>query len=414
MHKLILLVCFLGLVSVAGASTKTESPHAMSLKIYKKLEEANELIEEGDNVAALELLAETLEKRLSKYERAQIWYLTGSIHYKMEKEDQAITAFTKVLDAEGKIPIFLELNTLKTLTQMNMVRENYDLALDYCTKLIERSEVPKAKDYGLKAQVYYKLERWEEVLGALKQAHDIDTLAGRNPNENLLVLQNATYFQLQDMENMVSTLEVLLKHYPKTTYLLYLSSVYGQLEETDKQTVLMESLYENEKLANGSQLVNLASLFLSSKVPYKAAKLMENGIDDGRIKASKKHYEMLSQAWRMAAEPQRSADALEFAADLSEDGMLHLQRAYIQYDMTQWENTKLSVHKALDKGVEEDRIGEAWLLVGMSNFNLMKFEDAIEACQRASEYKESKRLAEQWISYISSEQAKLEALQAGL
>lgn len=381
---------------------------AISMAAYKKITEANLLIDEEKFTEAIEKLQELQEKRLSKYERAQTWYLLGSIYYRLENEKQTLESFTRVLDGAGSIPEYLELNVLKTLSQMHIVQENYPQALAYCTKMLELSEAPVAYDYALLAQIHYKLSNWAEAIKAINSGKAVAAEKGIIPSENLLILENAVYFELNDSHNMVITLKSLIKHYPKSTYLLYLASVYGQQEKTEEQTVIMESLYENDHLMQASQLSGLANLYMSLNVPYKAAKILEKGFEDGRLKSNVRNYEMLSQAWRMAAEINNAIDSLQSAANLSEDGAIYLQKAYLEYNSSQWQDTTESVMMALDRGLEkEEDQGDAWLLYGMALFNQSKFDQAIEACQKAAKFVETKAFAQQWINYISSERDKI-------
>lgn len=121
---------------------------------------------------------------------------------------------------------------------------------------------------------------------------------------------------------------------------------------------------------------------------------------------------MLSQAWRLAAHRQESIDALDKAASLSQDGKNYLKKAYLHFDSAQWTNAEQSILLSLDKGLEDLHQGEAWLLLGMTRFNMKYFDKAIEACEQAKKYEKSQKLAMQWISYISTEKDKFNLLKA--
>ena len=406
------MLLFVWLISLSAAVQAGKITHAMSMKAYKIISEASELAEQGKSQEAIELLQEMLQKRGSAYEKAQAWYMIGSLYYKLEQDDKTLQAFTKVMESAGKIPLFLELNTLRTLVQLNLVKEQADKARDYCLMMIEKSEAPTEADYYLLAQTYYRLEDWDKALTAVQQALG-QLVPPQPPSENLLILQNAIYFESSDHLNMIATLETLVKHYPKATYLLYMAGIYGQMEESEKQTVIMESLYENDYLLRGSELTNLASMYMSVQVPYKAAKLIEKSIQEEKIDASIRHYEMLSQAWQLAAEIPNAVRALDQAAQLSQEGDLDLRKAHMQYNLLQWQEAIASAKNALKKGFDnDDQQGEAWLLRCMALFNLSRYDDAIKSCQRASDFKEQSSMAKQWISYVASERDKLLSMQA--
>jgi len=391
---------------------KDRKTYAMSLKVFKEMENANVLVEEGQFVQALKELSELLEKRASKYERAQIHSLMGSIHYRNSDQDKALVSFTKVLDSIGRMPVNLHKQTLKTLSQLNMVNEDYAKSRDYCEQLVAIAEVPAQLDYALLAQANYKLEDWDGAISAALKGREIAYQQQKNPDENMLLLLNAVYFEINAIDKMPQLLEEIIKHYPKTSYILYLSSIYGQLDRLDKQTVLMETLYEDGKLKKVTQIHNLASLYMSQKTPYKAAIVLNDALGSGRLAATAKNFEMLSQAWQLAAERNKALDALTQAAELSEQGENYLQKSYLHFSLAQYKEAEDSLILGFDKGLSEKHRGEAWLLLGMSRFNMKKFDRAIEACEKAKNHKKSAKHANQWITYIATEKRKYESMQA--
>ncbi|MFT6268023.1 MAG: tetratricopeptide (TPR) repeat protein [Alphaproteobacteria bacterium] len=385
--------------------------YAISMNVFKKMEEVNLLVEEKQYREALLGVSELLERRSSKYEKAQVYSLMGSIHYRNNDLQSAIESFKKVLDSVGDMPLSLHTQTLKTLGQLSLVVENFQQARDYCEQIIEiAGDTLKPIDYTLLAQANYKLEDWNKALEAALGGRELSLEMEKIPKQNLLLLLNAIYFELGQMDNMRGVLEELIKHYPKKSYMLNLASVYGQLDRLDKQTVLMESLYEDGRIVDGSQLRNLASLYLSENSPYKGAIVLETALENGQLEATANNFEMLAQAWRLAAEREKAITTLNQAAKLSDDGDNYLQKAYLHFDMAQWKNTVNTLKLGFDKGLSEKLEGEAWLLMGMAHFKMKEYQKAIEACEYAKNYEKSLKHAQNWISYISNEQRKVESM----
>ena len=389
---------------------KDKQTYALSLQTFKTIETANRLVEEGDFPGAIEEVTERLGKRNSPFERAQLHFLLGSYYFQNNRPGEAIAEFALVLDSEGNMPEMLYKQALKVLIQLHMVNDQFDKARDYASRLQAADEIA-ADDLALIAQVYYKTSDWPAALDFATRALAMTDEAQQKPDENLLLLINATHFEMDAMANMLPVLERLIKHYPKPGYVLYMASIYGQLGEQDKQLVLMESLFENGDITEEAQLRNLASLYLAENVPYKSAVLMEAALKDGRIEGTKRNYQMLSQAWQLAAEPEHALLAIGEAAKLSDDGKLYLDKAYLHYSRGQWQNTVDALSMALDKGLEEEKEkGDAWLLLGMAQLNLKRFEQALEACQNASRFEESREMADSWYTYISGERDKYLAM----
>jgi tetratricopeptide (TPR) repeat protein len=112
----------------------------------------------------------------------------------------------------------------------------------------------------------------------------------------------------------------------------------------------------------------------------------------------------------LAAEREKAITTLNQAAKLSDDGDNYLQKAYLHFDMAQWKNTVNTLKLGFDKGLSEKLEGEAWLLMGMAHFKMKEYQKAIEACEYAKNYEKSLKHAQNWISYISNEQRKVESM----
>jgi tetratricopeptide (TPR) repeat protein len=392
-------------------TAKEKKTYAMSMNIFKRMEKANLLVEEENFQEALIQLQELLTVRSSKYEKAQIHSLIGLIHYRNSDQNSALASFIRVLESKGAMPLALHQQTLKTLTQLAMVTEDYGQARSFCEQLIAISEQPDQLDYALLAQSNYKLEDWDSALSAAINGRKTAYQQQKQPDENLLLLLNAVYYERQEMQQMPAVLEEIIKYYPKTSYLLYLASIYGQLERADKQLVLMESLYEDGRIVKGAQLRNLVSLYMSEKAPYKGALVLQKALDSGKLEYDSKNWVLLAQAWRMAAQRTEAMEAITQAAALSEDGKNYLQAAYMHFDLAQWKKTEHALMLGFDKGLDNKTSGEAWLLLGMTRFKMKEFDAAIDACEKAKKYNKSAKHAEQWISYIANEKTKIETMQ---
>ncbi|NMP32829.1 hypothetical protein HII17_14830 [Thalassotalea sp. M1531] len=401
-HYVLMLLVFVTSVSFA-AEKKT---YALTKRTYKALTEVNELTEQKDYSQAISKLNILLEKNLSAYEHAQTWFIKGSIYYQQDKIDQAYNAFEQVIRVPEKLSEVLRVNAFRTLTQLSLSLDKHEKALKYGKQLLLVSNSLE-NDHALLAQAFYRAEQYKQAATHITTSLKISRQANKVPKENILLLQNAIYFEFEDHANMLETLKELTKHYPKPTYLLYMSSVYGQLGDMKNQTILMETLFENGNLTKDNQLVNLASLYVAQHVPHKGAKLLENAINSKQVATTENNLSMLSQAWLLAAEKDKAINAMGEAAALSKDGELYLRQAYLYFDDFNWQYANNAANKAINKGFEKGKqLAEAYLLVAMSQTNLKNFDKALVAGEKALNLASSKKLAKQWLRYIHSEKDK--------
>lgn len=430
MYKLIISVCFAILVLSSHAAEK--KTYALSKHVYRKLQQVNELIDEKQYVEAQEKLSSMLEGRLSTYERAQVWYTKGSIFFQVEDMPAALDAFKQTVQQPEKISELLAQSTLRAVIQLTLSLEQTDDIDVYLQALLSLTSQPEV-DHALAAQVFYKqnqLIKAQEHIDKALNAYSSKQIIAK---ESALLLANAIQYERTDYKGMLVTLNTLLAHYPKPKYVLFLASIYGQLGEQQKQTTLLESLYEANELYSEAQYISLASLYIAEKTPYKGAIVLQKAIEQRHVKANQKNYELLSQAFLMAQEFDASVQALATAANLADTGELYLRLAYLEFDRYRYQPALDATNKALAKGfqkvavhksdnvdqnsidddqnsIDDDKIGETYLLRAMLLFYLEEYDQAIVASQKASDYPASRKHAEQWVDYIRSEQQKLHQL----
>ena len=230
------------------------------------------------------------------------------------------------------------------------------------------------------------------------------------PKENWLLLLRVIYHEKDDYKAMRPVLEELIELYPKDRYLRVLAGVYSELEDTYKQLTMMESLYERGYKQTSGQILNLANLYLLHGVPYKAAKVLDEGLNQSeRVKPTERSYRMLSQAWFQAREDEKSIPPMRRAARLAKTGELHIRVAQAYQNLDRWKEAAQAIRRGLKKGGLK-REDTAQLMLGMALFNQQKLEQAREHFELAQVDERSEKVAGQWIAYVRSELRRKELL----
>jgi tetratricopeptide (TPR) repeat protein len=219
----------------------------------------------------------------------------------------------------------------------------------------------------------------------------------------------SVHYEMKDFEAMRDVVSMLVGYYPREQYLMNLAALHGQLGDVPRQLALVESLLDDGRLQRENHLTMLASLFLAEGRPHKAAMLLEDGIGSGRIEASVANLELLSQAWYNAADPVRALPPLERAAKLSDDGGLYLRVARLHMDAYNWSAADRAARAALDKGGLRQE-GQAWLVRGMAKVRLEQFSEAQDLLERAADFDDTSRYAQQWLAWMTTERERREAL----
>ncbi|WP_317932392.1 tetratricopeptide repeat protein [Halioxenophilus sp. WMMB6] len=414
-----LLSCVAWLLFASAASWAVIG---MDQKVFEQMQRVQEAAEAEDYAAAHALLNHLMARSLNDHELAQVKNLEGNIFTMEKKYPQAVASFEAVV-AASNIPDGLRQSALLVLVQLQMVAENYPQAIAYSEQLLQIKQQPDSNLLALRAQCFYHQEDYPRAEAAIKSAIDVEQAAGGRARENWLLLLNAIYHFRSDYQAMVPVLDQLIRDYPKDKYVYNLAAVYGQLEQLQKQLLLLEPLYESGYLNNKSQVLLLAQLFIAEGVPAKAARVLErelNWRDVGAGEfgvggeapaagwlAEQRDLELLAQAWTLAKEPKRAIAPLTRAAAMAEDGNSSLRLAHTYISVVDWAGAAVAIEQALAKGGLHDK-GNALVLLGMAQYRQKQFTAAIETFARAQGFKSVAKMSEQWLTYVRGQQQKTE------
>jgi tetratricopeptide (TPR) repeat protein len=248
------------------------------------------------------------------------------------------------------------------------------------------------------------MKKWPEVIEAIDRAIQLEP----EPKEGWYTLKLAANYELEDFPAAAATLEVMVRHWPdKKMYWTMLSNIWFKLQQDEKALSVIALAHRKKLLDKQVDYLYLANLYQLAEVPFKAAAVLEEGVNAGIVESNEKHWTFIADSWYSAEELERALAAYEKAGRASATGELDLRRGYILIDMERWAEARDALRLALSKGgLNERKTGEAHLMVGMSEFNLGNWDRASAAWGRASRYERSKKSAEQWMNLLREERAR--------
>jgi tetratricopeptide (TPR) repeat protein len=239
-------------------------------------------------------------------------------------------------------------------------------------------------------------------------------MKGATPKENWWLLQKILYYEKvgdkkHNNKKVIATLKKLITHYPKHIYWHQLGGMYGQMEESSHRLASLDNLYLDKALTKSRDLFSLAYLSLGADVPYKAAQIIEQGIDQNIIESSAKNLELLGSAWQQARETEKALEPLKQAAEKSDTGETWARLAMVYLDLD--ENTKAvkAAQSALKKG-QLKYPSYTQMTLGNALVNLNCYRKAAEVFGKAAKYKKSQKTASQWQTYVLGEADRRDSL----
>ena len=452
-------VSFGDAVQAAQERKKTRKVPAMREKTYKKLAEAQLMVdpdsiprEEGEPApvpkgtpqdAVLMLLDLMGSKGLNSYEKAQIWNTLAFAYYTLDDMPKTVNAYEQILK-QGVISEALELGSLRALFQLYYADEKYLKAIKYIDRFQALQAVPDPQITFFKATAYYQLENFRE---SLKQAILVEELAvarraarlessmeaisnGKMSDEKLpeaklalqklqakqavkenwWYLQVVLYNELEDVDSVIRVLETLIVNYPKKQYWMHLAGMYSEKGQDDASLSAYYAAYIQDFLVRESEIVMMAQRLLGADNPYEASLVLEKGLKSKAIEENEKNLRLLATAYTLSQETNSAIDAWRDATKYAEDGDLHFRLAQALSAQDRHKEAVKAYSDAQKKG-DLKKPGDVAFWKGISQMQLERWDSATKSFRNASKLdKKKSKQSRQYIRYISGEKRRQEEL----
>ena len=452
-------VSFGDAVQAAQEKKKTRKVPAMREKTYKKLAEAQLMVdpdsiprEEGEPApvpkgtpqdAVLMLLDLMGSKGLNSYEKAQIWNTLAFAYYTLDDMPKTVNAYEQILK-QGVISEALELGSLRALFQLYYADEKYLKAIKYIDRFQALQAVPDPQITFFKATAYYQLENFRE---SLKQAILVEELAvsrraariessmeaisnGKMSDEKMLeaklalqklqakqavkenwwYLQVVLYNELEDVDSVIRVLETLIVNYPKKQYWMHLAGMYSEKGQDDASLSAYYAAYIQDFLVRESEIVMMAQRLLGADNPYEASLVLEKGLKSKAIEENEKNLRLLATAYTLSQETNSAIDAWRDATKYAEDGDLHFRLAQALSAQDRHKEAVKAYSDAQKKG-DLKKPGDVAFWKGISQMQLERWDSATKSFRNASKLdKKKSKQSRQYIRYISGEKRRQEEL----
>ena len=378
---------------------------ALDEATWKRMNDVFEDVGEERYDSAFETLQKMNTRAQGKYEKAILAQALAQVEWSRSNYDAALINFETAVTLDA-LPDLAHFSLMYQISQLYYMKDRYDEALDKLA--LWMCKVPREKitpaSYYLKAAIYTAKQDWKNVVAAIDTAISMSD----EPKESWYQLKLSAHFELEQFPKVAQTLEIMVQHWPdKKNYWIQLSQIYYKLKKDDEALSVLALAYRRNMLDKQTDILYLSSMYSNKDVPFKAAKVLQKGMEDGIVESNKRHWTIVADAWFTAEEMDDALAAYEKAGQASDDGEIDLRRAYILVDMERWDEAAMAVEAALDKGgFNERKTGDAYVLQGMSEFNLGNYNKASTAWGRASKYPKAKKSAQQWMNHMREERAR--------
>lgn len=348
--------------------------------------------------AIVELIQLLKQTKNRKYEYAMVWQNLGFMLAGADKNKKAIKALKNSLKL-NVLPYGPTLSSLYTLAQLQFAEEDFDNALATLEEWFSYAEEPKAQAYMLMGMILGQKDQKQKALDYVNQAINLE----KHPQEKWLQYALSLNHSLKKYKNALKILITLTSQYPekgkywKQTYQTYLS-----LFQDQKALAVMEMTYKQGHMTEEKEIMNMASLMVYLKMPYKAAVLFEKEMKKGVVALTKSNFEFLSQAWYQAREIDKALIALEQAGNLSNDGQILAKRGYMLLESDKYDEAIKSFNQSLAKGKLKDT-SKIQFALGLAHYSNKDLEKALNAMEKASKLDKKNKSIATWIDQIKDQ-----------
>jgi len=198
-----------------GKKEENEFPNATraeprSLKVSegnsKKINEAYDLLDQGEDEKAREVLQSILDNpRSSPYEKALCLQGLAQVLYNQDDIAGAVETNEKAL-ALDSLDNKSHFNLVYQVAQMNLMDERYDAALAAVERWIALTGKETAEAMALKGNALYRLERFPEASAAMSKAIALSP----EPSDTWQQLLVASYYDAENFTGSVAAAEAAL------------------------------------------------------------------------------------------------------------------------------------------------------------------------------------------------------------
>ena len=397
MFKLLLILSLLTFYqpSYAAEDTVNQAVARYLTRIHKYMEE-----EDWEN-AERELMqtARRYFKNEDSYERALINQLYGQFYALQRDYKSAIPWFEKAL-ARSRLPFAADLQVTYSLSQCYFQTGRYKDVIktleNYRVKASKRGQNMAPVQLMVLGIAYFQEA---DILNAYTNISEANATATKL-NEEWLQYEFALAVKLEKFDEAINVGQFLVFVNPeKKSYWKQLSGVYYGSESEELSLAGLELAYENDVLDKEKDYIDLARYFMYKELPIKAIDVLNDGINIKKVKQNRKNYEFLADAYFLAKDRVKGIDALIKAEALEKDADLSYKIARFAFENEDWSKAITYFSQAKKQGYEKYP-GRLELLLGISYFEISKYEEALSFLNESIEIDSSSSAAEGWINYI--------------
>lgn len=377
----ILLAFAIGVASVAAVAKdkneETRYPNATrqapktdlsSQSDQKMLQSAIDAVNNGDDAKAQAEAQKVMDSSHSKYAKGIATQVLANTKFNNQDYKGAIAAYKQLLDLNS-VSNDTYFDSMYNMAAAYIADGQYQQALDELKIWREQGRRETADSYALEGNADYRLQKYPDAIAAMKKAMSMTD----KPKESWNSILMASYSESGQSGQASGLIDDQLAKDPTNKALVRNALVvYTQANQSDKALALLEREQKQGMITTADDYVSAARFYASiaqndaqPEIAVKGAQLLQQGFDNGAVKASAENYKLLGDSYMIAQKEDQALAAYGKASPLAANGDLDYLRAEILGSQTEWAQARDVLQKGIARGVTHP--GKAYLLLGKLN-----------------------------------------------
>ena len=372
---------------------------SVSTKTYRELTAIQELMSSSEDqtgnlksaINRLEILLDNVSEE--SLDEALTLQTLGYALMADEQFAEAIIQLRKSLETK-KLPQNVTFNVGYMVAQLYAALGEFDNAMIFAKEWFAELETPNPNQYIFMANIYAQVKRYQESVPYAETA----IKNSDKPRETWYQLLTANYFELRRFPDAAKVLLEVIELWPeKTGYWEQLASVYMMMDNPSYALASLKVAFANDLIEKETTIKSLFQLALIKEIPDHAARLIEKAMSNGLLNRDEVYLDLVAQAWVSARELNNAVETYSELSEIVDHGEPLRKMANLQINSSQWQEAENNLQEALSRKLEKP--GETWLLLGIAQSELGKFDSARTSLRKARAYESVERSASSWLRY---------------
>lgn len=381
MKKIILI--FLMTVSILNAKDTIKANDFKSLENINKLIEQNKLKEAKLSIKSL------LKKDVNNLTKSYTLQALANLNLKKSNYKEVAKAYEKIVTYNS-----LEKNDILkikySLSKIYFSLENYPSSLKYSFEILNSKIVKNKEIYENIALAYYYNKQYSKSTSYTKKV--LALTKGNKNKESWYRMLYSSYVESKNYNLAIDTLKDMTKRYEKNeTYWMQLISLYEKTKQKRKSLATLEFTYKNNIISKEQNLLYLVSILSDYGIYNKAAKYLEEALNNNIVKSNQKNFNILISLYLNAKNYEKSIDLLEKSPYAKTDKyQLILGNIYYNQNIFKKAVNVLERHTFKEKSKAD---GKRYTLLALSYYELDDKSRLTKYLKKASKNRYEKRRA---------------------